>query len=184
MIKTTLIFMFVLALSSCKREQMFHFTSHDTLYFNVYDTLEEYTFHTNNGIDSLRFKEKQIRETYNEWYFNNLETSIFNASFCCEGVFKHNGLKYSFCYCLSKVADNQDPVFSIYAGARSAICITDRRNYDRGFYNDTIIIDESNSDIIQLDEQPCEFKSLKWHKYKGLVEYELSDGTIYKDSIN
>ena len=47
MIKTTLIFMFVLALSSCKREQMFHFTSHDTLYFNVYDTLEEYTFHTN-----------------------------------------------------------------------------------------------------------------------------------------
>ena len=153
MIKTTLIFMFVLALSSCKREQMFHFTSHDTLYFNVYDTLEEYTFHTNNGIDSLRFKEKQIRETYNEWYFN-------------------------------KVADNQDPVFSIYAGARSAISITDRRNYDRGFYNDTIIIDESNSDIIQLDEQPCEFKSLKWHKYKGLVEYELSDGTIYKDSIN
>ena len=27
------------------------------------------------------------------------------------------------------------------------------------------------------------FEYLKWHKYKGIVEYKLSDGTIYKDSI-
>lgn len=181
-IKCNIYIIFVLSLYSCKREQMFHFTTHDSLYFNVYDTLKEYTFHTNKGTDTLRVNKKQIRDLYSEWYFNNLETSVFNASFFCGGVFIHNGAEYEIWYRFRKKNDKGDPLFAIKIGARITYDVTDLRNYYYGRYNDVIVIDSANSEIIDIDRQLCEFDCLKWHKFKGIVEYKLSDGTIYKDS--
>ena len=65
----TLLFMMIsISISSClmKREHMYHFSKSDSLYFEVYDTLQSYVFKTNNGTDTLRFVEKNIVEKYNE----------------------------------------------------------------------------------------------------------------------
>ncbi|MDO4991391.1 MAG: hypothetical protein Q4E26_00355 [Prevotellaceae bacterium] len=107
---------------------------------------------------------------------------MFNASFFCGGVFIHNGEEYEFWYRFRKKNDKGDPLFAIRIGARSTGDVTDLRNYYYGRYNDVIVIDSANSEIIDIKRQLCEFDSFKWHKFKGIVEYKLSDGTIYKDS--
>ena len=73
---------------------------------------------------------------------------------------------------------------SLFIGVRYAWEVSDYRNRSKtGIYNDTIIIDNSNSEIHIEESHNYTFDYIKWHKYVGIVEYKLSDGTIYKDSI-
>lgn len=60
---------------------MYHFSQSDSLYFDIYDTLQLYYLKTNNGTDTLQFKKKQVEENYNEWYIDMSKGSIFNAFF-------------------------------------------------------------------------------------------------------
>lgn len=172
--------------SSCvlKREHMYHFSQSDSLYFDVYDTLHLYYLKTNNGIDTLQFKKKHVDENYNEWYIDMSEGSIFNASFYFEGIIRHSGFEEELYVSYEKVADNQDPVLSIVMGERYAMPVKDKRNYSsKGIYKDTILIDSLNSIQNNYNKHHFTFEYMKWHKYKGIVEYKLSDGTIYKDSV-
>ena len=173
-------------MSSCvlKRKHMHHFSQSDSLYFNIYDTLQCYTFKTNNGIDTLRFTKKHIEENYSEWYFDMEDGSVFEAFFYCEGIFRHNSSDEEIHISHKKESDNQDPVFRVVLGERYAMPIADARNFIKtGIYKDTIIIDNTNSKLNNYKSHNYTFEYLKWHKYKGIVEYKLSDGTIYKDSI-
>jgi hypothetical protein len=164
---------------------MYHFSQSDSLYFDIYDTLQLYYLKTNNGIDTLEFKKKHIDENYNEWYVDMSEGSFFNAFFYCEGFLKHNGFKEDLYVSYKKIADNQDPIFSIVMGERYALSVKDQRNYSStGIYKDTILIDSLNSFQKNYKKHHFTFEYMKWHKYKGVVEYKLSDGTIYKDSMN
>lgn len=176
----------IVLVSSCvlKREHMYHFSQSDSLYFDIYDTLQLYYLKTNNGIDTLEFKKKHIDENYNEWYVDMSEGSVFNAFFYCEGFLKHNGFKEDLYVSYKKIADNQDPIFSIVMGERYAMSVKDQRNYSStGIYKDTILIDSLNSFQKNYKKHHFAFEYMKWHKYKGVVEYKLSDGTIYKDSM-
>ena len=71
MMKTKLLYItlpfMMISMSSClmKREHMYHFSKSDSLYFEVYDTLQSYVFKTNKGKDTLRFVEKNIVDKYN-----------------------------------------------------------------------------------------------------------------------
>ena len=47
------------------------------------------------------------------------------------------------------------------------------------FINDTIIVDETNSEYQKSGPVPDNCKYLKWSKKEGLVEYRLRDGTVY-----
>ena len=172
-------------MSSClkKREHMYHFTKSDSLYFEVYDTLQSYVFKTNKGTDRLRFVEKKIVEKYNEWYIDQVDGSIFNAQFYMEGRLKHYGHEETIFILFVKESDNQDPIMEMGLGERYAIPIEDERNYVNGMYKDTIIVDAENSIFRNDFPHYFTFDYLKWHKYKGIVEYKLSDGTIYKDSL-
>lgn len=163
---------------------MYHFSQSDSLYFNIYDTLQYYTFKTNNGIDTLQITKKYIEENYNEWYIDMEEGSIFEACFFCEGIFRHNSSDEEIHIHHVKKADNQDPVLKVVLGERYAMPVHDARNYSKiGIYKDTIVIDSTNSHQNHYKPHNYTFEYLKWHKYKGIVEYKLSDGTIYKDSI-
>lgn len=171
--------------SSClmKREHMYHFTKQDSLYFEIYDTLKYYTFKTNKGTDTLIVKEKYLDENYNEWYWDQVDGSEFNAYFYYEGVLSHNGAEEDFHISYKKEALNQDPTMDIIFAERYAMEIRDSRNLDKtGLYKDTIIVDDSNSHQNSDEQHSFKIKSLKWHKYKGFVEYELSDGTTYIES--
>ena len=177
----------IMLVSSCvlKREHMYHFTQNDSLYFDIYDTLQLYYLKTNKGIDTLQFKKKQIDENYNEWYVDMSEGSIFNAFFYCEGNLRHNGFEEVLYVSYKKVADGQDPIFNIVMGERYAMPVKDERNYSSaGIYKDIIIIDSLNSFQNNYQKHHFTFESMKWHKYKCVIEYKLSDGTIYKDSMN
>ena len=172
-------------MSSClKRTEMYHFTQHDSLYFNIYDTLQYYTFKTNNGIDTFRITKKEVKERYDEWYIF-LEASpgaIFKAFSCCEGMLRHNGHDEEFYISFKKIKDNQDPEITIILAERYAMPVEDSRNFARpGIYRDVIVVDSMNSHQNDyFGPHHFLFESLKWHKYKGIVEYKLSDGTIYK----
>ena len=50
-----------------------------------------------------------------------------------------------------------------------------------GFYKDTIIIDDANSHVNHDLKHCYEFEYLLWHKYKGIIGYKLSDGTVYPE---
>lgn len=166
------------------REEQYHFTKHDSLYFDVYDTLSCYKFKTNTGTDTLIIKEKKVIEDYSKWYFGGTVGSVFNAYFYCEGILIHKGIEEDFYISFKKEFNNQDPTISINIGNLYAMPIKDTRNYVKtGIYNDTIIVDVKNSHRIKLEPNHFIFEYLKWHKYKGIVEYKLSDNTIYKDSI-
>lgn len=170
-------------ISSCvlKRKHMYHFSQNDSLYFNIYDTLQYYTFNTNKGIDTLQIIKKHIKENYNEWYIDMVDGAIFEAYFFSEGYFKHNGSDEKIQIHHQKVADNQDPLFSIVIAERYADDIKDIRNLsESGIYRDTIVIDSTNSQQNHYEPHNFTFEYLKWHKYKGIVEYKLSDGTTYK----
>ena len=167
-----------------KRKHMYHFSQSDSLYFNMYDTLQYYTFKTNKGIDTLIFTRKQIEENYNEWYIDIVDGTIFNAFSYSEGVFRHNGSNEEIHISHRKDADNKDPVLNIILGERYAMPIDEARNFSKtGIYKDTIIIDDTNSHLNHYRQHNYTFEYLKWHKYKGIVEYKLSDGTIYKGNI-
>lgn len=172
-------------MSSClKRTALYHFTQHDSLYFNIYDTLQSYTFKTNNGIDTFRITKKEVKERYDEWYIF-LEASpgaIFEAYSYCEGMLRHNGHDEEFFISFKKIKDNQDPEITIILAERYAMPVEDSRNFARpGIYRDVIVVDSMNSHQNDyFGPHHFLFESLKWHKYKGIVEYKLSDGTIYK----
>lgn len=174
-------------MSSCilKREKMYHFTKNDTLYFDVYDTLRCYTFKTNNGIDTLRITKKYIEETYNEWYLDlgPGPGAIFNAYFYMEGLLRHNGSDEEIYVSYTKIEDNQDPELDIVLGERFAMPVEDSRNFARpGIYRDVIVVDSMNSHQNDyFGPHYFVFESFKWHKYKGIVGYRLSDGTVYQD---
>ena len=162
---------------------MYHFTKSDSLCFNAYDTLNCYVLKTNKGKDTLRFVRKCIEENYNEWYFDMNDGAVFNAHFYCDGILTHNGHNEEISISYTKESDNHDPVMSIVLAERYALSIKDERNYVNGFYKDTIIVDSENSQQNSCHPHSFTFEYLKWHKYKGIVEYKLSDGTIYKDSL-
>lgn len=171
-------------MSSClKRTEMYHFTQHDSLYFNIYDTLQSYTFKTNNGIDTLRITEKYVIERYDEWYFflEGTPGSTFEAYSYCEGLLRHNGNDEEFYISFEKIKDNQDPEITIILAERYAMPVEDSRNFVKpGIYKDVIVVDSMNSHQNNSSDQHFLIESLKWHKYKGIVEYKLSDGTVYK----
>lgn len=165
-----------------KRENVCHFTKQDTLYFEIYDTLKYYSLKTNKGIDTLIIKVKNIKEDYDKWHWDEVHGSDFNAFAYIEGVFRHRGAEENIHVSYSKDSLNQDPTMCIIFAERFAMEIKDRRNWNiSGFYNDTIIIDDTNSSQEHWeDPHSFTFKNLKWHKYQGIVEYELSDGTTYR----
>lgn len=171
--------------SSCyrKRDAMHHFSPQDSLYFNVYDTQKYYTFCTNTGIDTILFKKKYVEENYKEWYFDMSDGPIFEAYFCCEGIFIHNSVEETFHYSYKKCCDNQDPELTVIWGELYAMPVNDLRNFsEEGIYKDTIIVDKKNyRPGYYFKNDKCSLVYLKWHKYKGVIEYKLSDGTIYKD---
>lgn len=174
---------FSLCLQSCyrKRDHMYHFTQHDSLYFNTYDTLQPYIFDTNKGKDTLWITERGVEENYDEWYFDNVDGTVFNAFFYCKGRFIHNSEEGQFDFSLKKTKDGADPIMSLFIGVRYAWEVSDYRNRSKtGIYNDTIIIDNSNSEIHIEESHNYTFDYIKWHKYAGIVEYKLSDGTFYK----
>ena len=174
---------FIFCFQSCyrKREHMYHFTQHDSLCFDIYDTLSPYVFGTNKGRDTLWIMEKGVEENYNEWYFDNVDGAVFNAFFYCKGRFIHDGEEGQFDYSLRKIKDDEDPIMSLFIGVRYAWEISDYRNrLKTGIYNDTIIIDNLNSEIHAEESHNYIFDYIKWHKYDGIVEYRLSDGTLYK----
>lgn len=177
--------MISITISSClmKRTHMYHFSKSDSLYFEVYDTLNSYVFKTNNGTDTLRFVKKYVKENYNEWYIDQVDGAVFNAYFYMDGILNHNGHHEKISISFNKESDNQDPIMVIILGERYALPIEDERNYVNGFYKDTIIVDDENSQLNHDFPHFYTFDYLKWHKYKGIVEYKLSDGTIYKDSL-
>ncbi|MBP5714412.1 MAG: hypothetical protein J6X07_06915 [Prevotella sp.] len=168
-----------------KREHMYHFTKQDSLFFYIYDTLNFYILKTNNGTDTLRFIKKNVEENYNEWYFDMNDGTVFNAHFYYGGIVNHNGHNEEISISYVKESDNQDPIMNIILAERYALSIKDVRNYSNGIYKDTIIVDDNNSQQNYHNPHYFTFEYLKWHKYRGIVEYKLSDGTIYiyKDSL-
>lgn len=166
-----------------KRKHMYHFSQNDSLYFGIYDTLQSYYFKTNFGIDTLRFTKKHIDENYDEWYVDMVDGSVFNAFFYCEGYLRHNSSYEELYFSYRKEADNQDPVFRVVLGERYSMPVDDARNYSTsGVYKDIIVIDSLNSRQNNYKQHDYTFEYMKWHKYKGIIEYKLSDGTIYRDS--
>ena len=178
--------MSIASFTSCirKRDHIYHFTPHDSLYFNAYDTLCYYTFKTSKGLDSLWIKRKVCIDKYKEWYFDNCPPEgTLDPIFYYDGDFTHNGSKDSFCLIYKKLYQNADPELKVVLGERYAWPVDDPRNMkSEGIYKDTIIIDDENSDVKHYFEHSYEFEYLIWHKYKGIIGYKLSDGTIYPDS--
>lgn len=177
-----LLFGMTILMSSClmKREKMFHFSKSDSLYFDIYDTLKYYSLKTNNGVDTLWLVEKNIEENYNKWYFDMNESAVYNAHVHISGFLKHNGCNEEISIFYKKVSDNQDPIMSFVLAERYALSIIDVRNRVNGIYKDTIIVDADNSQQNHYYPHTFTLDYLKWHKFKGIVEYKLSDGTIYK----
>lgn len=166
------------------REEFYHFSKHDSLYFDVYDTLKSYIFVTNKGIDTLKVNEKEIREEYGKYYFSSTESNVFNAFCSCKGKFIHNGVQEDFNLFFLKIYHELDPEISLSIGDSHARPIYDNRNFKSpGIYKDTIIMDSENIKETASCSNDYKIEYLKLHKYKGIVEYKLSDGTIYKDSI-
>ena len=176
-----ILFAMMSVVTSClmKREHMYHFSNLDSLYFDIYDTLRYYTFQTNNGIDTLWFINKKIEENYNEWHFDMNEGAVFNAYFSINGFFKHKGCSEKISILYKKECYNQDPTMNIILAERHALSIKDARNFVNGIYKDTITVDNGNSRQNNNYSHCFTFDFLQWHKYKGIIAYKLSDGTIY-----
>ena len=178
--------MSIVSFSSCilPRDHIYHFTPHDSLYFNAYDTAYYYTFKTSQGVDSLWINEKVCIDLYKKWQWNIGRGDLYlDPTFYYDGVLIHNGCKEDFYLCYKKLYENADPVLKIALGERYAFPVDDPRNMkSEGIYKDTIIIDDKNSDFSHCFKHCYEFEYLIWHKYKGIIGYKLSDGTIYPDS--
>lgn len=102
--------------------------------------------------------------------------------FLMRSFITHNGDEEELYVSYKKVAEDQDPILNVVIGERYAMPVKDARNYSKiGIYKDTIIIDNLNSFQKKYKKHSFTFEYMKWHKYKGVVEYKLSDGTIYKD---
>jgi hypothetical protein len=194
MIKKTVLFsillffgvMIIISFNSClirKRDHIYHFTPHDSLYFNSYDTLCYYTFRTNNGLDSLWIKRKVCIDNYKEWYVDIApREGELDPVFYYVGEFIHNGCKDSLKVYYKKIYENSDPELKVVLGERYAWPVDDPRNMkSEGIYKDTIIIDDENSQVNHCFDHCYEFEYLIWHKYKGIIGYKLSDGTIYSE---
>ena len=178
--------MSIVSFSSCilPRDHIYHFTPHDSLYFNAYDTACYYTFKTSKGLDSLWIKKKVCIDNYKEWYVDIApREGELEPIFYYVGDFIHNGSKERFFLHYEKIYENADPELKVSLGERYALPVDDPRNMkSEGIYNDTIIIDDGNS-FVNHDFKHCyEFEYLIWHKYKGIIGYKLSDGTIFPDS--
>ena len=172
-----------IAFTGCirKRDHIYHFTPHDSLYFNAYDTTFYYQFETTQSVDSLWINKKVCIDNYKKWYIDICPPEgTFDPIFYYNGVFIHNGCKESFSLQLNKTDENTDPELTIVLGERYAFSINDSRNMkSEGYYNDTIIIDDTNSHVNHDFEHCFEFEYLIWHKYNGIIGYKLSDGTVY-----
>lgn len=172
-------------ITSCirKRDHIYHFTHQDSLYFNAYDTLCYYKFRTNQGVDSLRINRKVCIDNYKKWYIDICPSEgTFDPIFYYIGVFIHNGCKEYFSLHLEKTKKDKDPELRIALGERYALPVSDSRNMKTaGFYKDTIIIDDTNSQVNHALDHCYEFEYLLWHKYKGIIGYKLSDGTVYPE---
>ena len=178
--------MSIVSFTSCirKRDHIYHFTPHDSLYFNAYDTACYYTFKTSKGLDSLWINRKVCIDNYKKWYVDIApREGELEPIFYYVGDFIHNGSKERFFLHYKKIYENADPELKVSLGERYALPVDDPRNMkSEGIYNDTIIIDDENS-FVNHDFKHCyEFEYLIWHKYKGIIGYKLSDGTIFPDS--
>jgi hypothetical protein len=163
------------------RENIVHFSAHDSLYFNAYDTATFYLFKTNKGLDTLQIYRKVCIDNYKKWYIDQCPPEgTFEPVFYYEGLLWHDGNKEDFSVFQKKTHKGKDPVISVTLGERYADSIRDSRNLrSNGIYKDTILIDDANSHVNHYFPHSYEFEYLKWSKYKGIVGYKLSDGTIY-----
>lgn len=169
-----------------KRDHIYHFTSHDSSYFKAYDTLCYYKFETTQGVDSLWISRKVCIDNYKKWYIDVCPPEgTFDPIFYYIGEFTHKGYKVYFSLQLKKTGENTDPVLTTVLGERYASSINDSRNMNsKGFYNDTIIVDDANSYVNHDFEHCYEFEYLIWHKYNGIIGYKLSDGTVFPQEPN
>ena len=120
--------MSIASFTSCirKREHIYHFTPHDSLYFNAYDTLCYYKFETTQGVDSLWFNRKVCIDNYKKWYIDICPPEgTFDPIFYYIGTFIHNGCKEYFNLHLTKTCINSDPELSSVLGERFAFSIND-----------------------------------------------------------
>ena len=51
------------------------------------------------------------------------------------------------------------------------------------FLNDTIIVDETNSEYNKYGPVPDNCECLKWSKKEGLIEYRLRGGTVFPHPV-
>ena len=188
LIIVTFMFLSVFSIFGCirMRENIVHFSVHDSLYFNAYDTAALYVFKTDKGFDTLQICRKVCIDNYRKWYIDQCPPEgTFEPIFYYEGLMLHNGYKEDFSVFLKKTHEEKDPVISVTLGERYADTIKDSRNLmSNGFYRDTIIIDDANSHVNHYFSHGYEFEYLKWHKYRGIVGYKLSDGTVYPSDAN
>lgn len=181
-------FLSVFSMSGCirMRENIVHFSAHDSLYFNAYDTATLYIFKTNKGHDTLKIYRKVCKDNYRKWYIDQCPPEgTFEPIFYYLGELIHFGNKEKFRLHMTKAHKGKDPFISVTFGERYADTIKDSRNLmPDGFYRDTIVIDDANSHVNHYFSHGYEFEYLKWHKYRGIVGYRLSDGTVYPSDAN
>ena len=123
--------MSIASFTSCirKRDHIYHFTPHDSLYFNAYDTACYYTFKTSKGLDSLLIKKKVCTDNYKEWYVDIApREGELEPIFYYVGDFIHNGSKEDFYLCYEKLYENTDPVLKM-----SYLDHLHRRGPERGY---------------------------------------------------
>ena len=164
-----------------KRDYIYHFTPHDSLYFNIYTPGKYYTFKTSDGIDSLLIDHTVCVDNYKEWYIDECPPNgTFNPIYYYIGYLIHNGCKDEINLFFTKLHPEKDPELSIVVGERYAMPITDKWNLmPDGHYRDTIVVNDSNSFVKHVLDHCYEFDYFIWHKYKGIVGYKLSDGTVF-----
>lgn len=176
------IFLFIPFLcSSCMYRNMYHLSENDMKWVEVYNVGDTITFPGSQDVDTLIIVEKVVNETNSPFIENEGQMGDdFRANAYIEGTFIHQLERMKFSLLIIKNDKIRDAILWFVAGQRYGLGIEDTRNQlTDGFYRDTIIIDNENSEYGYGGPSKCEFEYYIWSKSEGLIEYILTDGNKY-----
>ena len=177
-------FLMTLTLTSCLFENMYNFEEGDLDWINPYEADDLITFDTSNGTDSLFIEQKNIHNSKRRYRNDVTDGWDYHAFAEYIGFFLHNNSISSFYMRIEKRSDGGLD-YRVTLNERYSSEIEIKRNMSEPgtFLNDTIIVDETNSEYNKYGPVPDNCECLKWSKKEGLIEYRLRDGTVFPHPV-
>lgn len=171
----------VVLFTSCIYTAMYHFSNSDLEWLSPYELGDTVLFSSSEGMDTMIVEEKKMHDYYLPFMANEASTEMHAAGRITYHIHHRGNLLENDIAILKNAHDVLRVCFSFeHRGV-----IFNTKNEPRLYkvkvngatYENAIKIDDSNSEIIFISPNNCEY--FIWSKSKGLLQYKYLNGEVY-----